>query len=166
MTSHLELVAIAHAGDVYLTRDGRERLWRHARYLPGDPVQIGRAEAEWAIDQYGYRRIGETFASWQELATRVDELTPKVSVVADDLPISRSLAQALLPVLREKAATPAEATTVPRVVARLLREPRVNDDAELREQLLHILEGLTPAPPTAPVSLPSTRMRTLISFYD
>lgn len=160
----VELVAIAHAGDVYISRGEDKRLWRHARYLPGDPVQISPIEAERAIDAYGFRRLSESFGSWEDLEAHVEGLVPKVDVLAEDFPVSPLLAKALLPLLRQRVADPLAAQTVPRVVGRLLEDQRIKDDLELYSDLIGLL--------TMPTSVPfkreaqpqaGTRMH---SFYD
>lgn len=151
----LELVAMAQAGDFYISRDDSQRLWRHTRYLPGDPLQISPIEAERAIDTYGCRRIAESFASWRDLSARVEQLVPRVQILPEDLPVSPRLARALLPVLRERVTDPATAPVVPRVVARLLQDPSVKSDDRLQSELVQLLMSATSFP-----SIPVTRVQT------
>lgn len=162
----VELVAIAEAGEVYISRDGRGRVWRHARYLPGDPVLIGEGEAERAIDAHGYRRIGETFDDWQALGARVDALTPKEQILAEDFPISRRLALALLPVLWQKASDPAERDQVVVVVGRLLSSPLVRRDDGLALALLALLTRSIPQPRSPQARATGSRMGAVQDFYE
>ena len=140
----IELVAMAEFGEVSIIRDEAGRLWRRSRYLPEEPVQISSIEAAQAIDAYGYRLIGETFESWADLSARIEQLVPKVQILADDFPVSPTLARALLPKMREQAGVRAIMPAEQRVLTRLLQDQRIKGD--LRDELQQLLDKASGEP--------------------
>ena len=161
----ITLVAMSRGGDAYISRDARGIVRHHHRYLPGDPLEIGAHEADRLISSQGYAVLDEEFATWTEVDTFTEARVPKLS--PHHVVISARLAKALLPDLREAATDPARCAYVPATIARLLAEPAVFNETELREQLLTILQQSSFSTASASIHLGvQDRMRVTQSYYD
>lgn len=140
----IELVAISGAGEAFISRDESNRLRFHKRYVPGAPLELGEDEADRVILVQGFARHHELFDSWAALEARTDELVPRVGIAAGGVPVSRRLAEAVLPRLEAQWQTDGFATpAIAGAVARLLESRSVSEDDNLRSRLTALLRPMT-----------------------
>jgi hypothetical protein len=144
---------MAPAGEVVFTRDHKGRIWEHRRLGGFRPTTVSEATVDRAVIDHGYDRIDEDVETWADVTRFVEERTRKGDGV--DLPVNPTVARALLPRLNEWLSSPADRERVVSVVARLLREPSVADDPELRRALTELLAKALPPDPEPPFD-PST----------
>lgn len=98
------------------------------------PVMVSADESERAVTDFGFRLVNVEVGSWEDLDVKVTQLADRVGQV--DLPVTRTVAIDMIPVIETWLATPEKVHMVPFLVARLLESTEVAADSELRCRLL------------------------------
>lgn len=140
------LLAMARAGEVYLSRDERGVVRRHDRYAPGEPLEVHVSDVTRAVELHDYLQVDEDFQSWAALEMVVEERVPTTYIDPDTLVIGPRLAQRAPGLLTQWLADERRRAMVPVVIGRLLEQPFVSQDAELSRRLIALLRQTQPRP--------------------
>lgn len=147
----IRVLAMSPSGEAYFTRDHRGQVWEHHRMGGLDPVRAGDQVVDRVVLDHGYERVDENAATFAEAEDLVERRTARASQA--DLPVNRTVARSMIPVLDGWLLSPADRCLVIPLVTRLLAADEVALDAELRRELLQRVERASGADPPAPVRM-------------
>ncbi|MCP3861505.1 MAG: hypothetical protein GY704_17785 [Phycisphaeraceae bacterium] len=158
----IELLAMSPSGEVVFVSDHSERVWEQ-RLLSNAPARIvGLADVDRAVVDHGYTRIGESLESWADLHAALDRLVERPD--ARELPVNETVAQAMIPIMRDWLRSPIDRGSVASLVNKLLRSPEVAANDDLRLELLD-LQASAATPVTGRPTVPTARLAVVDEFF-